>query len=390
MDVVDNPTIVAVGGSGNLPATNELPVDMHSKLFTAFPALTPLLSILSRIGETNAKNFRIDWQEEGLIPTQLLVAGNLASGGTSLVVSANGDAVIEHSHLFNPRTFDLASVNSTGTAQAITITRSAGGTTEAAWVTGDVLHVLPPEIPENDSTFRRTSVADTNVFNFVQLIKMQYGITRTNDKITTHFGGPGSKRLQLKRQKWREFRTKWEKMIYFGGRATGGSAPATQRSMGGFVHYLRNGTLFKDFNGIFTETGFDNMLGDYHDQNPDATNIKYFTAGNVIRQINYFAKSKVRISPESKKFGLNILTYIGGPLTVDLIELPLMHDPQTRGWGFLLDMDRIMLKMLDKAAFFPDAETVGESEIITDTYRALASLLIGTESRHLMSVGALL
>lgn len=385
-----NPSIITVGGGSNLPATNELPVDMYRKTWASFASLTPLISILSKLSDEKAQNFRIDWQEEAEIPTSVIVGIDLAAAGTALTLIDNATTLVISTILYNPRTYDAATVSATPTTDtAATIVRDAAGTTGAIWKSGDVLHVLPPAVAENEAdVYRNVSVADSNVYNYTQLIRMQYSLTRVMNVLPTHFGGAGSKRQSLKQQKYREFRKKWEKMVYFGGRSSSGTAPATIRMAGGLVHYLRSGTLYKDFEGIMTETGFDGYLGDYRDQNPDATRVALFAAGNVLDIINYWGKGKVRISPNATMYGLSIDTYKARALQVDLIPLPLLTDSVTRGWGFILDLDRIKLRTLDPPTFYPDAKNVGQSEIIYDTYRVVTSMLIANESRHAMFVGA--
>ncbi len=381
--------MVEVGGSGNLPTTNELPVDMHRKMFSTYAGLTPLTVILGRLSEDSAHNFRIDWQEEGIMPTLLTVAQTEASLGTSITFTDGAASLVAQTLLYNPRADDIRRVTAV-TGQVATVVNSQGGSTSTVWNALDPIHILPPNVPENDDeVFRTASAQDTNVFNFTQLIRMQFAMTRTMDNVSTHFGGKGSKREQLKTQKWREFREKFEKMMYFGGRATLGTSPADQRSMGGLNFYLRNGTLFKDFNGIFTETGLDNFLLSYKECNPDASQLSLFCAENVIAKISQFAKDKIRISPDSVRYGLKINQYIGA-IMVNLVPLPLLSDVQTRGWGWLLDMERITLKYLINTMFHPDAKGAGWSEIIYDTYRANASMLIGNESRHAMFIGATL
>ena len=383
-------TIVNVGGTGNLPATSELPVDMWSKRMSAMAALTPLTVILSKLSQESAHNFRVDLIEEFDMPTTVDIAQTEASAGVTIYVTAYGTSLVKDTLLFNPRTEDLRLVDSTPTDNTVTVTISQGGTTSAIWKTGDTVFVLPPALAENDESFRAASVKDENVYNYIQLCKLQFSITRLENKMTTHFGGPGSKRAQLKRQKYREFRKKAELLKMFGGRASSGTAPATKYFSGGLMHFLNNGTLYKDFNGIFTETGYDNYLGEYLDENPDAVNIAHCCAPNVIRQINMMCKDKIRISPNTKRYGLNINSYIGGPLQVDLVSLPLLKDSVTRGWGWLIDFTRIKQKDIDRPTFFPDAKNVGESEIIYDTYREVTSLLVANESRHSMHVGATL
>lgn len=382
----------AYGDTSAFPATNEIPVDISRKTWAAFPQLTPLISILSKLRSDPAHQPRIDWQETHRVPTEVRVAAALAAGGTALSVSDHAKTLVADSLLFNPRTWDLASVDSTPTTDtAATISRSVGGTTGAAWLAGDILHVLPPAIAENDESYRAASVSDTNVYNYIQLVKMQFGLTRLSDKTHTHFGGPGSKRNSLKQQKYEEFRIKWEKLTVMGGRSSSGTAPATKYMMGGLIHYLRNGTLYKDFSGVMTESGFRNFLGDYADQNPDARNIMLFCAGNVSDIISDFGDGKVRINePMQKKLGLGLTVqmYQRRGLTVNLMPMPLFTDSITRGWGFLLDLDRIEQRPIDPEMFYPEAKNVGESEIIYDTYRVATSLLLANESRHAMFVGA--
>lgn len=390
MGIFDDPTEVAVGGTDNLPATNELPVDMHSKMFSAFPGLTPLTVVLGKFADSQAHNFRIDWQEVKEVPTTVIVATTEASAGATIVVVANGPTLVADTLLYNPRNDDLRIVDSVPTTQSVTVTVDQGGKTSTIWQSGDVIHVLLPALAENDETARNVSVADQNVFNFEQICKLQYRITRLMDAMTTHFGGRGSKREQLKQQKFKEYRIKKEKLMTYGGRATGGTAPATKRMMGGLVHYLRDGTNFKDFNGIMTETGFRNFIGDYKDENPDATEVMYFAAGNVIDLITDFGLDKVRLDPFSKEIGLDVLRYKSRGLLVRLIANPLMDVPVTEGFGYLLDMERITMKTIDRDTFFPHDRNAGAGELMTDTYRGVYSLLVGNETRHAMSVGALL
>lgn len=379
-------TVVSVAGTGNVFATNELPVDMHSKNLSAMASVTVMTSLLQRLSKDPAYNFRVDWQEQNEIPTKITI-GAISSAATTLPVVANGKTLVLDTIIFNPDTMESYKIGSAPTSDtSVTISRAAAGSTAAAATAGTVCYVLPPAVAENDANYRASSVADSNVYNYLQLIRMNYSITRIGSQMKTHFGT--SKREALRTQKYTELRKKRELMLYFGGRSAGGTAPASVWTAGGLVHYLYNGTLYKDFGGIFTETGFDNMLGDYHDQNPDSTRIGVFAAPNVLRQVSYWAKDKIQMSTNAKQYGLNIKTYTGGGVDVDLFPLPLLTDPVCRGWGFVLDLERIRQKVLDPVTWYGDALGVGQSEIIYDLYRSVDSYLIGTESRHMMFVGA--
>lgn len=385
-------TIIATGGGGNLPTTNELKVDITSKRHRAFGALTPLTTILSKLSRNSAHNFRIDMIEEHAMPTMVTVATELAADGIALVIQAHGRSLVRDTVLYNPRAYDYATVDTTMTSDtAITIARGADGSTGAIWKAGDPLRVLPPQLIETDANMdRAASVQDTNVFNYMQLIKMQFDMTRTLNDVSTVFGGPGSKQKQLKQQKYREFREKGEWLRWVGGRSSSGTAPDSLRSMGGMTHFLRGGTLYKDFGGLMTETGLVNWFYDYKSQNPDATNIAYVTSGKVLQMVNRFAQGNIRISPNAKKYGLNLKQWDAGPLKVDLLEAPLFNDKVTKGWGFLIDWSRIELNDLSPVNYYPDIKSAGESEIIHCVYRESTSMRVANESRHAMHVDALL
>lgn len=384
-------TVLSTAGGGNTPTTSELVLDVHSKLQTTYSSLAPLTTILDKMGSDPARSFKVEWIEEHAIPTKLKVGTQLGSGGTDLVVTANGATAVADSVLFNPRSWDYARVSSVS-GNDITIVRDTNGSTGAVWLAGDILHVLPTSIPENDSvTYRSASLQNDNVFNYTQLIRMNYTLTRTMDNISVLPGNTASKRDSLMRQKFREVREKWELLTIMGGRAvTNGTAATARRDSGGLVHFLRNGTLFKDFAGIMTESGFRSFARDYKDENPETIDAWCFVSGNVADIMTDWGLDKVRLSPESKKYGLEINQYKAAGITFKIVAMPLLTDPQTRGWGFILDMERLRLKILSPLTWHGDALGVGQSELIHDLYRLQASLLVGAENKHAMFVGALL
>jgi hypothetical protein len=369
---------------------------MQPKLLTTYASLTPLTVILARLNVDPAYNFTVELMEENENPYKLTVAVDEASAGTTVYFTDYGTSLVRDTVLFNPRTKDIRYVNDDPADDdgAVTVAISQGGTTSSAWKTGDTVYAQLRALVENDSSaggtqrWRCSSVQDSRVYNLTQLYKLQFKLTRTLNQMTTHFGGPGSIREALKRKKYREMRIKKELNLYFGGRATSGTAPATQRMNNGLFGVLYNGSNFTNFNNAFTESAWDAAVGDYVDANPDVSTVDAFIAPNVKRQITYWAKDKIRISPDSTRYGLKIDQYIGADVPVNLIPLRLLTDTETKGWGWFLDLNYITMKPLENDEFIPEALNAGQSEEIVDTYRGSHSLLIGSETRHKMFVGA--
>jgi hypothetical protein len=384
-------TPITVGGSANLPTTNELPVDISARRYEAFPELTPLTSMLSKMETDKARNFRVDIIEAGEIPFKFILAADIAASGTTMVVHDNAEALVSTSLVYNADRDDFATVTTTGTSSnSVTIVRAGAVVpgSNVAWYAGDVIYNLGPKLPENDTTDRPLSVADNNVYNLVELTKVQFGITNMMDSLPTVYGGPGSKTAVLKQQMYRHFRIISELSTIMGGRATSGTAPATLRFAGGLRYFLKNGTLYKNFGGTMTQTGFRNLLGDYKDQNPDSTNVVIIAAGAVIDLIDGFGLQHLQLDPMSDTMGLDILTYRSRGLSAKLVPHPLFTSGAARGWGFILDFDRIRRKILDPETYYPWDRNKGQGEVQYHAYRGISSLLLANESRHVMFEGA--
>jgi len=384
-------TPITVGGSANLPATAELIVDVSAKRYTPYnAALNPLNTILSKLGKEGAKNFRVDVIEAGENPYKFKVATALAAAGTTLSVHDNAEACVAGTVLYNPERDDYASVDTTPTTNDITVTRNVAGATGVAWVAGDIIISLGPLLPENDTTYRPFSVADTNVYNLLQLCKKQFAVTNMMDALPTAYGGPGSKTAALKAEMFRDFIRTAELQTILGGRASSGTAPATVRMGAGLKYFLKSGTLYKNFGGEFTISGLRRFFGDYYDQNPDATDVTLITAGAVVDAIGASAMNNLQLNADSTKYGLNIWSYQIRGRNIKLVVEPLFTDGALRGWGFILDLERIRRKELDPLTYYPWDRNKGQGEIQYHSYREVATLQLANESRHAMFEGALL
>lgn len=389
MGFEDPQTISTVGGSQIFPE-GVLNVDMHSKVWKAYPDIMPILAITTKMSQDPAHNYRVDATEEHRIPTRFVVGTTCAAGASTLVVVANGISMITGTVLWNPDTDDFATVDSKPTSNSIPITKSALGSTGQTWNSGTVLWALLPRLAENlDERFEPVSADKSNVFNYIQLIRMQCGINRVSNGLPTKFGPAGTERIDRQQQKLYHVKETLEMQYIGGARSSSGTAPASYRTFGGWNYFLRSGTLFENFNGIFTQTGLNNMMLKYKEENPDTTNVWCFTSLNVINLINDFGEEKLRLNaPVSNEYKMDIYRYTRGGLSFNLVPMPLLTDPTTRGWGFVMDMDRVQGKVLDPLTLILDAKGVGRSEIIYDLYRGVYSMLLGNENRHMMFVGA--
>jgi hypothetical protein len=385
-------TNLASGGTGNAFSTNEQVVEMHPKLWKSYPAVTPFLSDLSRLAEDTARQTTIRWGEHERIPDRFTVVNN-ATTGTSVIVQAQGPTLVAGSVLWSPEFGDYATVDSTPTTNTVTVTRSALGSTAVSWPPGTVLIALMPKSAENETaTYRTSMLKSAEGYNYTQLSRFGFELTITANNTSTVWGGPGSLRNKYQNDKLFELKCKHENDILFSARSTGGTAPATLNYMGGICDYLMGGTLYKDFTGGFTESGFRGYLGNYFDQNPDVTGtVPLYTSSFVIEMVSMWDKDKVRISPESKVHGFDTFEYLCHGRRINLIPMPLMVDPITKGYGFIFDMERIAMKFPPEGRLklmMNCKKAPEQGELLCDLYRLQFSLMVASESRHAMFVGA--
>ena len=383
------PTVLAQGGAGNWPQTNELAVDMSAQEYAAFGELTPLTTILSKMAQENAFNFQVELLEKYDMPIALTVSGALAAAGTTLTISSGYKACVLGTLIYNPRAGDIAYVSATPTTSSITVTRDYSGTTGAIWNVGDTVYLLPPTIAEDDDDYTAAASAQSaRVYNYVQLVRMNFNITRLLNEMKRNV--PESTHSMLKTQKYREYRTRKELGTLFGGRASTGTAPATIRTSGGLRHYLLDGTNYKDFAGSLTESTWDNHLNNYFTENYDAGDVFCPLGPKAKAKILNWGKARGRVELDkenSNKYGFKIDTYDYDGKLVRLIRMPLLNQSViTSGWGWLLDMGRMKYKRVVADTYHPDIIGIRSEEII-DCYRGASSLLIANENKHSMFVG---
>ncbi|MCK5128078.1 MAG: DUF5309 family protein [candidate division Zixibacteria bacterium] len=384
-------TIIAQGGTGNWPTTNELKIDMSKQAFQSFSELTPLTTILTKTAMENAFNFQVDLLEKHDMPVALTNSATITAAGTTATITTGYAACVEGTLLYNPRADDIAYVSATPTSASVTIVRSYAGTTEAIWNAGDALFLLPTTIPENDSAYDAAASAQmSQVYNYIQLVRMNLNITRLQDEMQLNVDE--KTRTMLQTQKYREYRQRKELGLMFGGRASTGTAPATIRTSGGCREYLLSGTNYKDFagSGGLTETSWDDYLNDFFTENYDAGDVFCPLGPKAKGKILNWGKAKGRVELDkdnSNKYGFKIDTYDYDGKLVRLVRSPLLNQSTiTSGWGFLLDMNRLKYKILVPDTLHEDIIGI-RSEAIIDCYRGAGALLLANENKHGMFVG---
>jgi len=384
-----DPTIIQTATSANLYATNEQPIDMLGAMLKSYPELAPLVTIMTRLSMDEAFNSRVDWTESHSLPDKIVITGTPGTGTT--LTTTQYTYLRNHDVLFNPRTREVYLVNDTtfltDADGAITVDRGWGETTAVANVVGDEVYRIGTAYPEASEDTEPRHVVNENFYNFTQEFDQTTRHSRRTMNEKTHFGGKGTKRDEDNRKLLYDFRKGFERGVLFGTRANAIAAGGTQytKTFGGMVEKLYNGSHYFDVNGVLTESKIDNWLGGIYEEHPDVTNLVWVMAPKVYRIVMHMLKPLIRLSPNSKRYGLNLKQY-DGDVTVDLVKHPLLTGDIMSGWSFVLDLSYWSIAYQEKPKLELNV-AMKRFNYVEDQLYALASVRGGVESRHGMMVG---
>jgi len=386
------PTVVQLAADSNIFADNEKLVDMAPSMYEQYPSLTPLTSILTRLAMDAAINSTVYWTEEEEIPTSVAFSGTTEASaptedGSQTIEIDNFAYLRKDDILYDAGNFENLLVKATPTTSTVSVYRGWGTSSVGAIQAGTEFQLLIGSKVEGGDYATPRGVVDTEVFNYIQEVNEFVQTTTIANATHTHFGKAGAKRSQQQRKMFRAFRKKLEQNIYFGTRANTSLAGEDlyRKSMRGLTEFLKDGTNYKNVNGVLTEVAFDRWISDVYEAFPDGERKALVCAPKLYGVINRFGRDKIRISPNSKEYGLQIKRYTGD-LEIDLIKAPLLTGSTLKGWGFLLDFDYLKLRYLLHPKLELDTY-VKRANYIEDKYSAAVSLQLANEARHGLLLG---
>ena len=378
-------TIITTGLSSNTWATNEKPIDMSPKMYKNFPQQTPILAITSKLSEGTTSQSRVDWTEQEEVPTEVWTTSATAAAGTTLGISADYTYLRNHDTLYNPDTGERLKVQDTAIDATVSVVKGWAGTTDAAVKSNQRLVIMSSAYHEGADERNPRQVTDTDYYNLTQEIDEYIRTSKRVMNEASHFGGKGTKRTENQGKLLQYFKKKFEYTLLFGKRADTVSTQTGYTSnyiktMDGIEARLRDGTNYFNVNGILTESMFDGFLTDVYTTMPSTGRLALVASPKIIGIINQMCKPLIRLSPNSKKYGMQLNQYFGA-IALDLIPHPLLKGPDLQGMGFLLDFEYIKLRYQYKPELQRDVY-LKSANFVEDKMYALATMMLANEKRH--------
>ncbi len=349
MDFTPNPrtppTVVTGSRGPENVYSNRVIVDIADEIAWYRPSANPLTTLSTRLRKKRAVTQRqFGWFTKDEYPRVIeLSAASLVADTTLDVVAANATYSANQFMYRNARTEELVLVTSGGGTAALTVTRGFGGSTQADMEAGDKLTYISTVFPDGSGRGTAKSTKEVYDYNYCQIVKETYEVTGRQEH-TDMYGGND---LDTERKAHAiEHAKSLEKVLFWGGRSTGtGSNGHEQTTAAGIRSYIQSNVW--DLGGTRpTERSFVEALEEFMKEgkggNLSAGQAKkfLFTPTRWTTEIEFFAKDKLRYSPEMTKLGLQSKEYLTTHGLLFIVPCHLL-DEDAPDTAFLLDLNHI-------------------------------------------------
>lgn len=320
--------------------------DVGDKLWMLEPKATPLLRLTSALGNKETPTDpKYEIYEHA--PTAWWTTINSAAGFTTTVTTYKvttsaifrvGDTV------WAPSTGMKGLITSIGDSTHITFTRTTIGT--AAIATGAYLLRMGIAKTEGSTAGTPKMQQYTNVYNYTQIFRQEYGWTRTASK-TKFFGGDMKKNRKMEAAF--DIACAVERQFLFGdlyeGSPTGDNP---QRTTGGFTYFVTTNVF--NVAGVLTEDAFNRdileTMGRYLQAADDG--LLLLAGPRLISVMESWGREKLRFNEsKSGKLGFKIRNYESGHIPdLEIVRHPLFENDLI-GWGLLVCKRHVGIREMD-------------------------------------------
>lgn len=334
-------------GTGNW-ATDERPKNFREYILWRDPnGMAPLTALLSKMGDESVDDPEFAWWEEQLQLVRVTSdATGAAAASTALGLVSGGLDLVKGDLLLVEKTDqvtydnEIVEVSSVTSDVAITIVRGVAGTSPANTGASATLTKIGNRYEEGSNSPNVSARNPTKVFNYCQIFKTAYQITRTAKQTKTRTGDP------LKNDKKRrafDHSVALELAFLFGKKnETTGGAGMPLRTTGGLRSFITsNVTVYTTTPTINTFIDAIAPVFDY--SGSGAGNERLIFCGNgFLMNLNKLiaGSSGVRINYNGKidVYGMKLMEFIMPQGTVYLRSHPLLNThARFKYSGFVID-----------------------------------------------------
>lgn len=295
--------VAGVRGSGDW-GTDERPTNFREMILWRRPnGKAPMNALLAKAGSESVNDPQFSWWEEELnaLRIQTNTSGNLATTDTTFTVDGSnvtaldvveGDVFLVEAAITTSYAHELIVASAVLSSTQIVFKRGQAGTTAAPIANDTYLTKIGNVFEEGSAAPDATTRNPTKLYNYVQIFKTAYRITKTAENTKTR---TGDSLANDKKRKMFDHSTALELAYLFGKRYEGtGPDGKPLRFTGGFLYTLATyaSTRITAFTTTPTESTLLDACYPMWDYDTEAGSERICFAGNgFLNSLNKLAKS---------------------------------------------------------------------------------------------------
>lgn len=364
-------TIVGPTIDDSVILSNTRIIDMNPVIQQLEPDAAPLTTMLQKMTRKPAYSQKVEWIEDELLPRLTTILTTYNTVITTIVVAAGAGQYFRNRDLIqNAASGENMLVTGVAT-DTLTVVRGVGSVVGTAGTAGDQLLRLGNASHEGAYLGDIKVVKKVAQYNYCQIQRNPFGVSET--LAASRLYGGSEPEAEAKK-KMIEHKRDMENTMFFGRRNldTTSLSGAVAGITGGLIDYLPTPL---DINGTLTSALFETFLqGGFR---YGSRRKVFFCSPVIATALSGFALSKLAPpSPNIDTWGVSLSSYQSAQ--GDQVLIAVKRDwldfsitlKQYGGWGFLVDMDNVQMRMLRSTVLKPNRQRPDEDsnkqEILTE------------------------
>lgn len=316
--------VTTVRGTGTLDTETRRVRDVSPQIYKLEPNASPLLAFTTRFRASQTMDPKIEWFEDELLPKFDTLDSALGAGDATM--SVKNQERFRAGDLVQIADAEIARVSATpsGTGVgAVSITRGVGTTYTTGQAAGANarVRIIAGSAQEGAAQRALLSTQKTPNFNYTQIFKMPFGVTRTA-QYTKTFGGKDL--LEEQANMLIEHKKEIEMAFLIGERYEDTTGTHPQRHTRGIIPFVAGNTAGVTSVAQLTESAFE-------EHNRKAfrygSQEKLLMASSLVAQVvNAFGRGKLQTVSKDKSYGMSMSEWLGFGVRLMLVKHPLLEN----------------------------------------------------------------
>ena len=310
-------------------------IEMQDKIYLLEPSAAPLTLLTNKVSRMSVSNPEYKWLEQAHIPHKDALNNSAGATAAGTFLTVDNGAYFQNGFLVQvQRTNEIMRVNADVVGNQITVTRSWGGTANAALVDNDALTILGPAAEEGASAATSWSSQSVTKSNYTQIIRNPFQVTGTV-MASKLYGGADLDVIQTLRGI--EHAKNIELSMLFGEKAEVTTGTGPLRTMGGVLEVIS--TNADDYGGAFSLEELFTSMETFMRYGSDSKVL--FCGAAVVSAISLAAAGRLEVVPSENSFGIDISRLITPHGNLMVVKHHLFDGASHQNLALMVDIDNV-------------------------------------------------